>query len=1156
MTRHGFRLLLLSAFIAFNWFAATKATAQLTLPQAKETPTAADQIDDGLNVAAIDKELADLEANTGLEDAVKGRLSDSLKRAKESLTNVATNQEATKRYQAMLQEAPVRQGQLQDQIKQVTEKKFTVDENQSTTALTTRLATITNETASTAKRVADLTAEPTRRRTRLGEIPELVTKAEQEVTAVRTQLAQPVVEGTTDLEQRVQKLTLRSKIKELTTKIEALQREQAAYMATAELLPLERQLAEANAQQLRVQAEKLTAVVNARQQQAAKETTTDMKKAVHSVPEQLRELALSNIELAEKNQVLVTADERAEAEKTEVQNVFDDVQADLATSENRIEAVGLTDALGVILRKQREEALDLRAKYQPRAELTEKLNEYQVYAFQLEEDLGEINKELEELTPASIDWTATSIPWADLTIEEAEWVLLRRRKDLLDTTLQSQNKVLQSMVVIDTKRREFGKAVDTFTEFVDRHLFWTRSAPAFSISELARAPAAVKWVADPNAWNNAFAQILATISSYPLKSLVMVSAVLGLLMGRSRIRRVVNREGDAARRSDATFKSTLMALAGTIADSLCWPMVFVTFSFLLTATGTASSFVRGLGVGLGVVALYIASRELLRQICREKGLAMYHFDWGDAFRKYLRKHLRWYTLLGSVCVLVMAGFHQHPDTATRAFATRVAATCLFTLTALFHHIILKTKSPLHAEVISHNHESNLYHFRKLIWAIAIAIPVVFAALAMAGYLDTTARLGRSLQSTFLLLVVVVLTSGLISRWMTLKKRDLARQKVKEMRARRTAELQAEGTTPTAAAKEAGIVLQEEEIDFGAIDLQSRQTSFVISTILAIVGLGYIWSDVIPALQLFDEWAIEVGTGENIDRVSILDAVIALISVGVTIYITRVLPGLFDLLVLGRTTLDAGARYAISTLLRYALIIVGAVIVMNMLSVPYDRLGWLLAAVSVGLGFGLQEIVANFISGIILLLERPVRVGDVVTIDDTTGIVSRIQMRATTVTNWDRKELVIPNKDLITQKLLNWSLTNVVNRLTLNVGVAYGSDPNVVRGILFDVVTNHPEVMEDPAPLINFESFGDSSLNFAIRLYLEKLDNRIEITHQLNTAIAKAFSKASIEIPFPQRDVNFSFSDGTDIKTLMRSRVGVEARVQEPSNGQAEISQTD
>ena len=129
------------------------------------------------------------------------------------------------------------------------------------------------------------------------------------------------------------------------------------------------------------------------------------------------------------------------------------------------------------------------------------------------------------------------------------------------------------------------------------------------------------------------------------------------------------------------------------------------------------------------------------------------------------------------------------------------------------------------------------------------------------------------------------------------------------------------------------------------------------------------------------------------------------------------------------------------------------------------------------------------------------------------------MRATTVTNWDRQELIVPNKNLITGKLLNWSLSNEINRLVINVGVAYGTDTNLVYTLLEKVVKANPKVLADPVPLINFDQFGDSSLNFMVRCYLSGLEHRVNVTHQLHTAINQAFNEAGISIPFPQRDVH-------------------------------------
>ncbi len=175
---------------------------------------------------------------------------------------------------------------------------------------------------------------------------------------------------------------------------------------------------------------------------------------------------------------------------------------------------------------------------------------------------------------------------------------------------------------------------------------------------------------------------------------------------------------------------------------------------------------------------------------------------------------------------------------------------------------------------------------------------------------------------------------------------------------------------------------------------------------------------------------------------------------------------------------------------------------------------------IGLGFGLQEIFANFISGIILLFERPIRVGDVITLGDTTGVVTRIHMRATTITDWDRKEYVVPNKDLITGRLLNWTLTDQTNRIVVNVGVAYGTDTVHARGLLLQVASQHPLILSDPAPIATFEGFGDNSLNLVLRCYLPTLENRLTTLTELHTGIDEAFRAAGIEIAFPQLDIHF------------------------------------
>ncbi len=185
--------------------------------------------------------------------------------------------------------------------------------------------------------------------------------------------------------------------------------------------------------------------------------------------------------------------------------------------------------------------------------------------------------------------------------------------------------------------------------------------------------------------------------------------------------------------------------------------------------------------------------------------------------------------------------------------------------------------------------------------------------------------------------------------------------------------------------------------------------------------------------------------------------------------------------------------------------------------------------SVGIGFGLQEIVANFISGLILLFERPIRVGDVITIGDATGVVTRIRIRATTVRDWDRKELVVPNKEFITGRLLNWTLSDPVTRLVVNVGVAYGSDVEKAMKIMREVAEQNPQVLDDPEPFVTFEQFADSSLTLTLRAWVGSLSDRLPVRTELHQAINDKFNAAGIVIAFPQQDVHvYSHNDPYDV----------------------------
>jgi potassium efflux system protein len=249
---------------------------------------------------------------------------------------------------------------------------------------------------------------------------------------------------------------------------------------------------------------------------------------------------------------------------------------------------------------------------------------------------------------------------------------------------------------------------------------------------------------------------------------------------------------------------------------------------------------------------------------------------------------------------------------------------------------------------------------------------------------------------------------------------------------------------------------------------------------------------------------------------------------------RNLPGLLEVLVLSRLNMRQGSSYAITTILNYVIIAVGTMAVFGALGVSWDKLQWLAAALSVGLGFGLQEIFGNFVSGLIILFERPVRIGDTITIGSFSGSVSKIRIRATTITDFDRKEVIIPNKAFVTERLINWSLSDTITRVVISLGVAYGSDLDKVKAVLLQAAMEHPKVMRDPEPSVFFTTFGASTLDHELRLYVRELRDRSYTVDELNRAIDRLCRENGIEIAFNQLDVHLYNNNGDTVTEVSRT----------------------
>jgi potassium efflux system protein len=215
----------------------------------------------------------------------------------------------------------------------------------------------------------------------------------------------------------------------------------------------------------------------------------------------------------------------------------------------------------------------------------------------------------------------------------------------------------------------------------------------------------------------------------------------------------------------------------------------------------------------------------------------------------------------------------------------------------------------------------------------------------------------------------------------------------------------------------------------------------------------------------------------------------------------------------------GLAYAIGRIAQYAVFIVGLLMGLENVGVSLKSLAAFSAVIMVGIGFGLQNIAQNFISGVILLIERPVQKGDFINVGETAGTVEDIAMRATRIITRDGIEIIVPNSELISGRVTNRSAPTPVARVHVAVGVAYGSDVELVRKTLLAVAAQHESVLADPPPYVFFNDFGDSSLNFGLAVWIDKPQLEFLITSDLRFAIDAAFRKAQIEIPFPQRDLH-------------------------------------
>ena len=257
------------------------------------------------------------------------------------------------------------------------------------------------------------------------------------------------------------------------------------------------------------------------------------------------------------------------------------------------------------------------------------------------------------------------------------------------------------------------------------------------------------------------------------------------------------------------------------------------------------------------------------------------------------------------------------------------------------------------------------------------------------------------------------------------------------------------------------------------------------------------------------------------RITPLSILYLLLLSGTLVYLSGKLKKVLISRLLQRTSLDIGAQQAIGTITRYLILFIGFLIILQTVGINLTPLNVLAGAVGIGIGLGLQNIANNFISGLIILLERPIKVGDRIQVDNVHGRVTSIGARSTSILTNDNIAIIIPNSKFVSQNVTNWSFQGNTVRFKVPVGVSYDADTDLVERLLLEAAGEDADVLEQPKPSVRLISFGDNSLNFELRAWSStRLQQPGLLKSNLNLAILKKFREHDIEIPFPQRDINF------------------------------------
>ncbi|HPC93978.1 MAG TPA: mechanosensitive ion channel [Sedimentisphaerales bacterium] len=1098
----------------------TVASAPL-LPGAAATATPRITPED---IAARKKQIADSQE---LADDIKTRLTEIYDRALAQLKLAGELAEKGKQYDLAVKNAPPALEEIRKSLAQPAAAMPEVAADLTLAQAEQALAQATTALEEAKKTAADLEDEPRRRADRKTKIPEESKNARQRLDEIQKTLAAVTAQEKETETDRANRALLAAEQEALQSRLNTSAKELLYYDTTNDLLAARRDLA---ARQLAATQKRLdfwqNKVSSLRQQAAqaaqsealrAQEQSKSARPEIQPIVQKNAELAQHQAELVAKIQGVTRYAETVDTSLATIRKDFDEIRSQIET------AGRVTDSMGILMLGKRDKLPDVGERQRRMRERPAEIVSAQLQAMAYDRqwsELSDLTDELEEVTAKF-----------DANVGQARREAVRREAT---DYYENQRKLLRAisdhywdyatrLARLDSSERLLVKTVEDFSTFIDANVLWVKSERTPGLSHFGQAARAILWLLSPANWHKVARTIWNDVVANPM-IYVLIGALTGAVVTfRRRIHDRIQASSDKVRQIETDcFFLTVEVLVLTALLAAIWPMFLLLAHWRLSVMAI-DDFVRAVAAGLGRVASAVFILSFLSGVAMPHGLAHAHFRIREEPLTLLRRHLRWFLAFIIPVVFVSQVMRsQQTDQSWYGAAGRLVFIVGQAGLAVLLLRVLHPAAPLMDSWLKQRRGGWMDRLRFVWYPACLLAPLSFATLAGMGYLYGARHLNAKLMRTIGLILAALLVRAMFVRGLTLAQRRLA---LLERRRRRAASEQKPPQDTTAASTTTGETAESKVKPEPTIFEMSQQTRKLIAAatgILLVLGAWYIWKDVLPALTALGRFRLYKAGPEEI--VTLGAVMMALVLIALTVLIARNVPGLLELAVLRHLPLDRGVRFAIITVCRYLLVVIGVVLAFTELGIGWSKVQWLIAAMTVGLGFGLQEIFANFISGLIMLFEQPIRVDDIVTVGDVTGRVTMIHIRATTIRKWDQRELIVPNKEFITGRLINWTLSDNTLRRDFPVGIAYGSDIRKAEQLLYEIARNHPLVLKDPEPIVLFKGFGTSSLDFELRVYFSGIENNLAVWHDINFAIDDAFRQAGVEIAFPQQDVHIRTID--------------------------------